>query len=367
MKRKILILANNDMGLYKFRKELIEELLNNNDVAISLPDGEFIKPLEELGCSFINTDINRRGTNPITDLKLLFSYINILRREAPDMVITYTIKPNIYGGLVCGLHNIPFAVNVTGLGTAFQFDNWIKRIVVFLYRLALKKVKIVFFENTEDKQIFIKNGIVNEDKACLLMGAGVNLKTYSLIEYPKEDMTRFLFIGRVMKEKGINELFDSMRELIADGEKVHLDVVGGLEEDYRNIISKYENEGWLTYHGVQKDVRPFIANCHCFVLPSWHEGMANTNLEAAACGRPVITSRIHGCLESVIDGVTGFLVERNNKNELYKKMKEFSKITIHRRREMGLLGRTHMKSKFDKRSVVGITVSRIYCILKALE
>lgn len=359
MKRKILILANNDMGLYKFRKELIEELLKNNDVTISLPDGEFIKPLEDLGCSFINTGIDRRGMNPITDLKLLFSYLNIVKREAPDMIITYTIKPNIYGGLVCGLQDIPFAVNVTGLGTAFQFDNWIKRIVVFLYRLALKRVKIVFFENTEDKQIFIKNGIVNEDKSCLLMGAGVNLKTYSLIEYPKEDMTRFLFIGRVMKEKGVNELFDSMRQLISDGEKVHLDVVGGLEEDYTNIISKYEHEGWLTYHGVQKDVRPFIANCHCFVLPSWHEGMANTNLEAAACGRPVITSNIHGCMEAVEDGISGFLVNKQKYCDLYKSMYKFIHLSYNERKMMGIAGRSHMIKHFDKNKIVSKTINTL--------
>ena len=357
---KILILANSDVGLYQFRGELMKELLKKNTVLFSVPNGEMIDDITKLGATYIETAVDRRGINPLKDMKLLFNYRRILRLEKPDMVITYTIKPNVYGGLVCRLYRIPYAVNITGLGTTFQKDGMLKKFVTILYKVGLKKTKIVFFENCENQQIFIDLGIVKQEKTCLLSGAGVDLNKFQVMEYPAGGVTKFLFIGRVMKEKGINELFDAMKKLIASGIDCRLDVVGEYEEDYTAIIEQYEAEGWLYYHGYQKDVHPFIAKCHCFVLPSWHEGMANTSLESAASGRPVITSNIHGCLEAVIDGKTGYLAERKNAEELYKKMKKFTELSYEERMIMGLAGRKHMEDVFDKRKVVEETIRCLF-------
>lgn len=357
---KILILANSDIGLYKFRRELISELAKENKLYISFPRGQFVKELTELGCEFIDTSIDRRGKNPFNDLKLLKKYKKMIKQIGPDFVITYTIKPNIYGGMVCKKNNINYASNITGLGTAFQRKGILNLFVCFLYRKALKKAKIVFFENEDNKKIFEEKRIINERQGLLLNGAGVNLDTFSLSPYPKNDGTiNFLFIGRVMKEKGIEELFDATRNLFHDGKKVHLDVVGDYEEDYRRIIEVYESEGWLSYHGFQNDVRQFIEKCHCFVLPSWHEGMANTNLECAASGRPVITTNIPGCKESVIDGVSGFLVERKNANNLYECMKRFCSIPQNEKKQMGINGRKHIERNFDKFKVVNKTIEAI--------
>ena len=194
-----------------------------------------------------------------------------------------------------------------------------------------------------------------------LNGAGVNLKHYQVAEYPKEEgEIRFLFIGRVMKEKGIEELFSAMQMLKKDGIDCTLDVLGDYEEDYKDKIEQYSSEGWLHYYGYQKDVRPYIAATHCFVLPSWHEGMANTNLECAAMGRPVITSNIHGCLEAVEDGRTGFLCERKNIEDLYRVMKVFSKLSYEEKKQMGLSGRERMETLFDKRMIVEKTVAELY-------
>ena len=162
-----------------------------------------------------------------------------------------------------------------------------------------------------------------------------------------------------MKEKGVDELFSAMRKLVAEGCTCSLDVVGMYEEDYKDAITQGETEGWLHYHGYQKDVRPFIANCHCFVLPSWHEGMANTNLECAAIGRPVITSNIHGCMEAVEDGVTGFLCEKRNADSLYEAMKRFCVLSMEERRTMGLVGRKRMEDIFDKKKVVEETIRHL--------
>lgn len=357
---RILILANNDVGLYQFRRELIEKLLEENEVYISLPYGDLVDPLKEMGCTFIDTSVDRRGINPITDLKLFFSYIKIIKQTKPDLVITYTIKPNIYGGLVCRINHISYATNITGLGTAFEKNGLLRKVVTIMYKVACNKAKVVFFENEENRKLFVTESIVSEKQTYRLNGAGVNLDKYKVIEYPKGDTIKFLFMGRVMAEKGINELFHAMKKLIDDGVKCELDVLGNYEEDYKNIIEEYEAEGWLHYHGYQKDVRPFVEKCHCFVLPSWHEGMANTNLECAACGRPVITSNIHGCLEAVIDGKTGYLVEKKNVDDLYKKMKKFTILSYDKRKDMGDTGRKHMEAIFDKKIVVQETLNKIF-------
>ena len=357
---KILILTNYDVGLYQFRQELILELLKNNEVYISLPYGKLVEPLKQMGCIFLNTPLDRRGINPLKDLKLIRIYKKIIKKTHPDFVITYTIKPNIYGGYVCQKYGVSYAVNITGLGTSFQKSGLLKAFVTKLYRIGLKKADVVFFENIENKQIFIHERIVNEARTCLLNGAGVNLERYPYSSYPSdENCTKFLFMGRVMKEKGIEELFFAMHRLFIEGYLCELTVLGGYEEDYCEIIKKYESEGWLKYMGYQEDVRPFIEQAHCFVLPSWHEGMANTNLECASMGRPVITTNIHGCLEAVEDGVSGFLCEKQNADDLYHKMKQFISLSYEERKAMGIAGRKRMEKLFDKRKVVEETIIRL--------
>ena len=353
---KILILANFDVGLYQFRKELIEALLAEHSVTLSLPYGELVEPLKELGCAFADTDVDRRGINPVTDLKLLLRYRKLLRSERPDLVITYTIKPNVYGGMACRMAKIPYAVNITGLGTAFQKQGMLRKLVVFLYKTALKKAKVVFFENDANRKLFVDEKIVSAEKCCLLSGAGVNLQRYAYAPYPDGEPVRFLFMGRVMKEKGVEELFAAMKRLRDDGENCCLDVLGGYEENYEPVIRRYEAEGWLRYHGYQKDVRPFIEAAHCFVLPSYHEGMANTNLECAAMGRPLITSDIPGCREAVAEGASGLLCRAQDADSLYAAMKRFLRLSREQRQEMGKAGRAHMEDVFDKTKVIRTTM-----------
>lgn len=357
---KILILANNDVGLYQFRRELIQELLKNNEVFISLPDGDLVEPLVEMGCKFIDTPVDRRGINPIKDLKLMLRYFFMFCGNSPDLVITYTIKPNVYGGFISRILKIPYAVNITGLGTAFQNDGMLRKLVTAFYCIGLKKAKVVFFENEENLDTFVSSHIAKRNIACRLNGAGVNLDRYTIKDYPDGNITKFLFIGRVMKEKGVEELFAAMQMLINAGESVQLDVVGDYEEDYKEKIEQYKQEGWLYYHGYQKDVRPYIESAHCFVLPSWHEGMANTNLECASSGRPIITSNIHGCLEAVEDRVSGYLCEKKNTQDLYKKMKLFVHLSFEERKCMGLAGRKRMELFFDKKKVVEKTIEELY-------
>lgn len=357
---KILIMANFDVGLYQFRRELIAELLKSHEILISLPDGDLVRPLEEMGCRFLSTPVDRRGIDPRKDFGLLLQYFKMLRQEKPDLVITYTIKPNIYGGLVCRLLGIPYAANITGLGTAFQKSGALRTLVSTMYRSALKRARVVFFENAGNMETLLNEGIVNQNQCKLLPGAGVNLEHYAFAAYPTEEAPiRFLFMGRVMREKGVDELFEAMHRLHQEGVSCTLDVLGGCEEHYEETLRRCEAEGWLHYHGYQKDVRPFIQHCHCFVLPSWHEGMANTNLECAAMGRPLITSRIHGCMEAVIEGESGLLCEPQNADSLYEVMRQFCQTPQTQREAMGKAGRQHMEEVFDKKKVVAETLERI--------
>ena len=358
---KIIILTNNSIGLFDFRKELIQAIISkNNSVKAYTPFDLKVDELRDMGVDLCETKLERRGMNPLKDFKLFFQYLKIIKNERPDLVITYTIKPNVYGGVACSIFNVPYAVNITGLGSAFENGRILKNIAALMNKIACKKAKVVFFENEENRQFFVREHIVKEKQTYRLNGAGVNLERYHVTPYPKGETIKFLFMGRIMKEKGIDELFTAMRRLVQNGVKCELDVLGGYEENYKDIIDKYESEGWLHYYGYQEDVRPYIERCHCFVLPSWHEGMANTNLECAASARPVITSNISGCKEAVIDKKSGFLVEKQKIEDLFDKMKKFTNLTYAEREQMGLVGRAHMEDIFDKKKVVKETMGCLW-------
>lgn len=364
---KILIICNCPIGLEVFRGMLIRELVKQGNMVYAIvPKSDEKKEIDaenkikEMHCKIRRIPMERRGMNPVKDLSLLIEYYKAIKKLKPDLVITYTIKPNIYGGFACKVLKVPYAVNITGLGTAFQNDGVLKKLVVTMYKTALKKANVVFFENIENRDIFVTEGIAAKNKTCVLAGAGVDLDYFYYAEYPSDsERTRFLFIGRVMQEKGIDELFWAMKKLNENGYQCSLDVLGGFEENYSEKIKEYEESGWLHYHGYQEDVRPFIEKSHCFVLPSWHEGMANTNLECAAMGRPVITSNIHGCLEAVEDGVTGYLCEKQNPEDLYQKMEEMCRLSYEKRKAMGAVGRKRMEAIFDKKMVVEKTIQKI--------
>lgn len=358
---KILILANHDLGLYRFRKELIQELINKgNNVYISLPNGKFVENLVNMGCEFIDIEVDRRGLNPIKDLKLLSSYLKLFRKIKPDMVITYTIKPNIYGGIVSRIKKVPYAVNITGLGTAFQNHGFIKKIITLLYKISCKKAKIVFFENQENQQHFIDNKMVNGKNTCKLNGAGVNLEEYTFCEYPVNNREiRFLFIGRVMKEKGIDELFEVACKIKRDYQNAIFDIIGPFEDDYEEKIRKLQSMNVIRYHGFQSDVKPFIEAANCFVLPSYHEGMANTLLECGAMGRPLITSRITGCKEAVIDGESGYLVNVRDSKDLYDKLINFINLPNGVKENMGKVSRDYIEANFSKEKVVKDTLNAL--------
>ena len=356
--RRILVLANNDVGLYRFRKDLLAALLDaGHEVYISLPDGDFVPELVQLGCCFIDTPIERRGMNPLHDSKLFQQYRAMLKEVKPDLVLTYTIKPNIYGGMACRMSHIPYAVNITGLGSAIENGGWLKKFVLALYKPALKSARVVFFENAGNRDTLVATGVVPNGRDVVLNGAGVNLEDYPYQPYPQEGPVRFLFVGRVMHEKGVDELFAAAKRMKRQyGNDVEFHIVGSFEEAYKPIMDELEQAGVVKYHGYQSDMKPFYAMASCIVLPSYHEGMSNVLLEGAATGRALITSDISGCREAVENGVSGYLCPTKDADALCDAMQRFVELPESWRAEMGRRGRMRMEQKFSKTAVVAETM-----------
>lgn len=361
---KILILANNDIGLYKFRKELIEELLKDNQVFISLPNGKFVKELVNMGCEFINTNISRRGTNPITDLRLMFEYKKILNRVKPDVVLSYTIKPNVYGGMMCRLTKTPYISNITGLGTAVENGGVLQSITIFLYKLALKNASCVFFQNKENAEFINSKGII-KGKQKIIPGSGVNLEHYQVSHYPDDNIINFLFISRVMKQKGIDQYLDAANYIREKYPNTQFHILGFCEESYEEKLKDMHDKGIIQYHGMQSDVRMFHKISHCTIHPTFYpEGMSNVLLESAACGRPIITTNRSGCREIVDEGVNGYVVEEKNSQDLIKKVEKFLKLSYEEKKQMGLACRAKVEREFDRQIVVDSYNDEINAVMR---
>ena len=358
-KKKILVVTNHSYMLWQFRRELIQRLMEDAEVVISTPFVGHEQDFAAMGCRMLETDVDRRGINPVTDFRLYHTYVKILKTERPDMVITYSIKPNIYAGFACRMQKIPYCVNVQGLGTAFQ-KKGLAQIVTVMYRMALKKAKTVFFENAENAKLFQEKKITPAWQQTVLPGAGVNLESYSYQEYPNNDKVRFLYLGRIMKEKGMDELFWAVQELRKEcaGQFV-LDLVGFFEDEYKEQVEKLTRDGVAVFHGFQEDPRPYYGKADCVVLPSYHEGMSNVLLEAAATGRPLITSDIPGCREAVKQGISGLLCPVKDRNALLHAMDGFLKLSKEEREVMGRAGRKYMEEQYDKEKVVKKTCRTI--------
>ncbi|ULM95690.1 glycosyltransferase family 4 protein [Peribacillus frigoritolerans] len=349
---KILILANNDVGLYKFRKELIEELVKDNEVHVSLPNGDFIPKLKELGCKFIETPISRRGTNPITDLKLLINYRRIIKDIKPDQVLTYTIKPNVYGGLASRMSDVPCIANITGLGTAVENGGILQKVTLFLYKLSLKKAKCVFFQNKENEEFIIKKKIISGTHR-LIPGSGVNVDYYSLLDYPSDETINFLFIARVMKEKGIDQYLEAADYIKVKYPNTVFHILGYCEDAYEDKLKEMQGKKIIEYHGMQTDVRGFQKISHCTIHPTYYpEGMSNVLLESASCGRPIITTNRSGCREIVDDGVNGYVIEQQNSTDLINKIEKFLELDYESKKQLGLAGRKKVENEFDREFVV---------------
>lgn len=362
--KTVLFIVNHNITLYNFRKELVKQLVQENYRVIAvLPVTEETKKITDLGCEVIDVPVERRGTNPIHDFKLFTTYRKIIKKVKPDVVLTYTIKPNVYGGMAAAVSKVPYLCTITGLGVAIEGGGMLKKISLMLYRLGLSKVTKVFFQNEENRKVFEEAHIGN-NRYELVSGSGVNIEEFNRIPFPDaEKPVEFLFISRVQKAKGIDSFLEMAQSIKKKYPKTVFHILGFCEDDYQEQLEKLTKEGVICYHGMQEDVRPFMEKCQCLIHPSFHEGMSNVCMEAAAAGRAVIASDISGCREIVEDGKTGFLVKPNDTEDLIRAVECFLKMRYNEKMQMGEAGRKKMRKEFDRKNVVSQYMKEIENIM----
>ncbi len=353
MSERVLILTNNIGGLHSFRKEVVKAIADAGyEVFISEPDeDQRVKYFEGIGCHIIKTDFDRRGMNPIADFRLMLKYWRIIKQLKPKAVLSYTIKPNIYGGIACRMTGTPQLANVTGLGDAIENGGWLQILTLGLYKLGLGKAKCVFFQNATNKQFCEEHGIVGL-KTQLLPGSGVNLEYHRFQDMPPDGVIKFLFISRLLRDKGTEEFFEMAEAIKAKYENVEFHILGWCEGNYKKQLDTLIEKGVVLYHGSTADVRPNLSEVHCTIMPSYHEGMSNVNLESAANGRPVITTDVPGCRETVDNGVTGFLIRPKDAQSLIEGVERFIRLPYQEKQAMGKAARKKVEREFDRQIVV---------------
>lgn len=351
MGKRIIFLAQHFITLYSFRRELIERLCKEgHDVYLSLPESVDNKYFTDLGCKIVPTEIDRRGVNPVKDLKLISFYKKMIPEIDPDIIFSYTIKPNVYG---CMASNGKYkqVCNVTGTGGTFLEDNLVAKICRVLYRHTVKKCYKVFFQNTGDRDMFIKNGMV-KDNWDMLPGSGVNLEQFSVVPLPEGNEINFIFIGRVMKLKGIDEFLEAAKRTKENYPNTNFYIAGFIEEgEYKDKVASYGDA--VVPLGFVKDITEEIKKCHCTILPSHGgEGVPNVLLESAAMGRICIGSRIPGTVDVIDDGRSGYLFEPGNVGSLVNAIDKVLKLSAEQKTQMGKVGRAKVEKEFNREIVI---------------
>lgn len=351
---KVLFLVNHEVVIYNFRLEIVERLLADGyEVTISSPYGEKIEDLKKLGCKYKEINLARHSLNPFHELGLIVDYKKLIKAVKPDIVFSFTIKPNLYGALVCRFLSIPFVANVTGLGMAIENGGFLQKILTFLYKFAFSKVQRVFVQNEENKKFFVDNNIA-VDKLKLIPGSGVNLKRFMPIEYPEENKpVEFAFISRIMKEKGIDQYLEAAEVIKNKYPNTVFHVCGFCEAEYEGRLKEFADKGIVNYHDMVRDIKTVLKDVSCVIHPTYYpEGISNVLLESAACARPIITTNRSGCREVIDDGINGYIVEQKNTKDLIAKIERFIALPYGEKVKMGLAGRSKVAKTFDRQIVV---------------
>ena len=361
MGKKVLFLAAHFISLYLTRRELIEELTDRGyDVYLSLPESEDNKFFTDLGCKIIPTPVARRGTNPFKDIALTFRLRKVIKTVDPDIILSYEIKPNIYGALACRLikdhktgKKYKQVCNITGTGAVFLKDDLMAQVCRMLYRHSISRSYLVFFQNTSDMEYFINNKMVR-DNYGLLPGSGVNLVQFTPRPYPEDSRVNFIYIARVMGVKGLVEYLDAAAAIKGEHPEANFYIAGFSEEEYYlQLTEDFERRGIVSYLGFRKDIIRIIEKSHCVVLPSHGgEGVPNVILEASAMARPCIGSAVPGTLDAIKDGVTGFLFEPRDAKDLERMMRKFLAMSYEEKEAMGIAGRARVERIFDRNIVI---------------
>lgn len=355
---RIAIMINTSWNIYNFRLGLIKALQQDGHQIIAIaPKDEFSEKLQAEGCEFYDVPMEQKGANPIKDLQLKNRMQRALKGIKPDVLLLYTIKPNIYGTLAAAKLGIPVINNVSGLGTVFIRNGVTSRIAKYLYKKAFKKSRLIFFQNKDDRNDFVNAGLLNENKTQLLPGSGVDLTKFNYSHKDREEEFVVLMISRVIYDKGVMEFVEAIKGLKQSGNRVKAVLVGFIEDgNYLGIpratVNEWVDEGVIDFKGAIADVRPLIAAADIVVLPSYREGTPKSLLEALAMGKPIVTTDVPGCREVVKDGENGFLCKVKDASDLADKVLKMFRAKDTELTNMGLKSRALAEKKFDEKIVI---------------
>lgn len=369
--KKIWILLNTSWNVFNFRLGLLRALqAQGAQITVLTPKDDYSSQLEAEGFVWLDIVMDNQGNNPKHDLKLLLDYYRLFKINRPDIILSYTIKPNIYATIAAHFLGIPVIANVAGLGTLFIRRTWLTRVVVPLYRFALQRAAHIFFQNLDDQQLFLEHGIVQHSRFSRIAGSGIDLQRFALTPLPPSttDTFCFILIGRLLKDKGVLEFVAAARQLKPRFKHWRFQLLGFIGVANRTAIDRatvaqWEAEGIIEYLGDTDDVRPAIAAADCVVLPSYREGTPRTLLEAAAMGRPIITTDTVGCRDVVRDGENGWLVKVADADDLAEKMAQMGTAPRTTHEAMALAGRLKMQREYDERLVIEAYLAHIQAVL----
>ena len=373
---KIILTSNTAWYLWNFRRGLIKALIQaGGEIYTLCPEDKTSSNLGTLGCKTLSVPIHSKGVNPIEEILLFLRFLKIIRNIGPHIILAFTIKPVIYAGIVARVLGLPIVHTITGLGTIFINPTWVTWFAINLYKLALRKAEKVFFQNDEDRNIFQNKGIISPACSETVPGSGINLQSFSfsaISQNRKQGEEVFLFVGRLLRDKGILEFVEAARLVKLAQPEVKFQILGPLGLDNQTAIQHSEVERWVSsgvieYVGETDDVRPYIENCDCLVLPSYREGLPRVLLEASAIGRPVIATNVAGCRDVVEDKVTGLLCQVRDAEDLADKINQFICLSVTARHKMGSAGHKRVKHKFDEHNVIERYVSTVVELVTELK
>ncbi len=368
---KVAIVLNTSWNIYNFRMNFVNTLLAKGyEVHAVAPLDDFTHYLTEAGCHHHSVKMDSRGINPLKDLALIIELWFIYRKIKPDMILHYTIKPNVYGSLAASILKIPTVNNVCGLGTVFLKKNFLSAVALILYRWTFRYPKKVFFQNPDDRDLFISRKLVSAQSADLLPGSGIDLEKFVPSPFKRNEKFTFLLISRLITDKGIMEYVDAVKKLKAQGVKAHFQILGAKDPKHQrgialDVIDNWIDSNTIEYLGTTRDVRPFIKSADCIVLPSYREGTPHTLLEAASCAKPIITTDVPGCHQVVKNNHNGFLCRVKDADDLANKMSKMASMDDNTLKQFGENGRKKMEKEFDEAFVINKYLETLIELQKA--
>jgi len=363
---KIAVVLNTSWNIYNFRKGLIHSLIDKGNQVITIaPKDQYTYKLMDMGCRHIPVKMDSRGANPVKDLLLILELYGIYKKVKPDVILHYTIKPNIYGTVAASLLKIPVINNVCGLGTMFLKDNLVSRVAILLYRIAFRFPKKIFFQNKDDKELFLRKRIVSNKVCGLLPGSGINTNDFSPVNNEASNKRfTFLLISRLIYDKGILEYIEAIESLKKMGVDAKFQLLGQIDEKHKRgipakIIQNWVEKKQVEYLGTTEDVRSYIEKADCIVLPSYREGTPKTLLEAASMAKPIVATDVPGCNNVVINGENGYLCKLKNPSDLADKMNLLFNQNPKNLHKMGEFSREYVGQNFDEKIVINKYISAI--------